>query len=280
MLPIFLAGDPAFDDDLGGALMAMDEELALLASTLRRAGAAVRQVIGRGLQTTYKTGDDPLTQADVAANQILQASLLGAFPEDGWLSEETQDNPHRLTRQRVWVVDPIDGTRELVAGIPEYALSVALVVAGMPQLGGVYNPATEELFLGVVGQGVTANGQPVRADHPLGAQPLVLASRSEVQRGEWTQFQEQMAVQAVGSIAYKLALVAAGRADATLSLRPKHEWDVAGGVALVLAAGGVVTTATGAPLVFNQMPPLLPNILATTQAAAPVIRQRLAATLG
>jgi len=260
--------------------MGMEQELTVLAAALHQAGKAVRQVMAAGLQTTYKRGDDPLTQADVAANRVLQECLLGAFPEDGWLSEETRDDQQRLTRMRVWVVDPIDGTRELVQGIPEYALSVALVVAGAPQLGGVYNPATEELFLGVVGQGVTANGQPVRADHPLGDKPVVLASRSEVRRGEWTRFQECLEVQVVGSIAYKLALVAAGRADATFSLRPKHEWDVAGGVALVQAAGGVVTTATGVPLVFNQRPPLLPSILAATQAAAPVLRHALALALG
>lgn len=254
----------------------MDKELTVLATALQTAGAAVRKVVAEGLQTTYKTGDDPLTQADLAANRTLQEQLLGAFPEDGWLSEETQDQPERLHKQRVWVVDPIDGTRELVEGIPEYALSVALVVEHQPLLGGVYNPARDELFLGAVGQGVTYNGQPVQASHPLSHPPLVLASRSEVRRGEWQRFQSVIQVQAVGSIAYKLALVAAGRADATFSLGPKHEWDIAGGVALVLAAGGVVTDAQGQALRFNQMPPLLPGIVATTQEAAGVIWQLIA----
>ena len=258
----------------------MLEEVAALERALRQAGQAVRQVVQTGLKTTYKTGDDPLTQADLAANQVLQATLLGAFPTDGWLSEETRDDPGRLTQARVWVVDPIDGTRELVQGIPEYALSVALVVDGEPRLGGVYNPAKDELFLGGVGEGVTCNGQAVRAEHPLGEQPVVLASRSEVHRGEWRRFEGQVTIQVVGSIAYKLALVAAGRADATFSLSPKHEWDVAGGVALVLAAGGVATTAAGQALRFNQMPPLFPNLVATTGQAEAVIRQILAPALG
>ena len=258
----------------------MLEELAVLERALREAGAAVGQVVQTGLKTTYKTGDDPLTQADLAANQVLQETLLGTFPTDGWLSEETRDDQRRLTQARVWVVDPIDGTRELVQGIPEYALSVALVVAGAPRLGGVYNPAKDELFLGVVGAGVTCNGQAVRADHVLGEVPLVLASRSEVQRGEWERFGGQAQIRVVGSIAYKLALVAAGRADATFSLEPKHEWDVAGGVALVLAAGGVATTAAGQALRFNQMPPLFPNLLATTVQAEAVMRQILAPALG
>ncbi|MEN9216100.1 MAG: 3'(2'),5'-bisphosphate nucleotidase CysQ [Gloeomargarita sp. HHBFW_bins_162] len=258
----------------------MDNERQVLEQALRQAGAAVQAVIGTDLKITYKTGDDPLTQADLAANRILQEMLLGTFPHDGWLSEETQDQPQRLDRQRVWVVDPIDGTRELVAGIPEYALSVALVVDGDARLGGVYNPATDELFIGEMGEGVTCNGQAVRADHPLGAQPVVLASRSEVKRGEWQRFMERAAVRVVGSIAYKLALVAAGRADGTFSLGPKHEWDVAGGVALVRAAGGVAMTAAGELPRFNQMPPLWPSILATTPTAEPVIRQLLAPTLG
>ncbi len=250
----------------------MVRELEVLEQALHRAGVQVQAVVATGLQTTYKTGDDPLTQADVTANQVLQETLLGAFPGDGWLSEETRDDPGRLTQSRVWVVDPIDGTRELVQGIPEYALSVALVVDGEPCLGGVLNPAKGELFLGVVGEGVTVNGQPVRADHPLGEPPVVLASRSEVQRGEWQRFEGQIERRVVGSIAYKLALVAAGRADATFSLSPKHEWDVAGGVALVVAAGGVVTTVAGQALRFNQMPPRLPNLVATTVAAQPVMR--------
>ncbi|MCS6781593.1 MAG: 3'(2'),5'-bisphosphate nucleotidase CysQ [Gloeomargarita sp. SKYBB_i_bin120] len=253
----------------------MEQELAVVARALRAAGAAVRQVVTEGLQTTYKSGDDPLTRADITANQVLQSELLGVFPEDGWLSEETRDQPERLHKQRVWVVDPIDGTRELVEGIPEYALSVALAIGGKPVLGGVYNPARDELFLGVLGQGVTYNGQPVRASHPLSDPPLVLASRSEVRRGEWAPFQSVMQVQVVGSIAYKLALVAAGRADATFSLGPKHEWDVAGGVALVLAAGGVATDAQGQALQFNQMPPLLSGIVATTPAARDVVWQLL-----
>ncbi|MEN9217983.1 MAG: inositol monophosphatase family protein, partial [Gloeomargarita sp. DG_2_bins_126] len=107
----------------------------------------------------------------------------------------------------------------------------------------------------------------------LGVRPVVLASRSEVQRGAWQQFAGRAEIRVVGSIAYKLALVAAGRADATFSLGPKHEWDVAGGVALVTAAGGVVTTAAGEPLQFNQMPPWLPSIVATTRAAAAVIHR-------
>ncbi|MEN9208584.1 MAG: 3'(2'),5'-bisphosphate nucleotidase CysQ [Gloeomargarita sp. GMQP_bins_120] len=255
----------------------MDRELAVVATALQAAGAAVQGVVQDGLQTTYKRGDDPLTQADLAANRVLQEQLLGAFPQDGWLSEETQDQEERLRRERVWVVDPIDGTRELVAGIPEYALSVALVVQGQPVLGGVYNPARDELFLGVVGQGVTYNGRSVRADHPLQQPPLVLASRSEVRRGEWTGFQSTLQVQVVGSIAYKLARVAAGQADATFSLGPKHEWDVAGGAALVMAAGGVVTDARGQALRFNQMPPLLPGIVATTPAAWEVLWPFIAA---
>ncbi|APB34698.1 Inositol-phosphate phosphatase [Gloeomargarita lithophora Alchichica-D10] len=258
----------------------MVRELAVLESALRQAGAAVCQVVETGLKTTYKTGDDPLTEADLAANRVLQAALLGAFPTDGWLSEETQDQPQRLGQQRVWVVDPIDGTRELVQGIPEYALSVALVVDGQPCLGGVYNPAQEELFLGQIGAGVTCNGLPVGAGHPLGAMPVVLASRSEVRRGTWQRFEGQMTIRVVGSIAYKLAQVAAGRADATFSLSPKHEWDVAGGVALVLAAGGVVITAAGQALEFNQMPPLLPSILATTPAAEAIMRQIIGTALG
>jgi Archaeal fructose-1,6-bisphosphatase and related enzymes of inositol monophosphatase family len=128
--------------------MGMDQELAVLAAALHQAGKAVRQVMAAGLQTTYKRGDDPLTQADVAANRVLQECLLGAFPEDGWLSEETWDDQRRLTRMRVWVVDPIDGTRELVQGIPEYALSVAFSGGGGTPVGRCVQPGDGGIVFG------------------------------------------------------------------------------------------------------------------------------------
>lgn len=205
---------------------------------------------------------DPVTEADHAADRVLREIL----PRDGegWLSEETADNADRLSCRRVWVVDPIDGTREFVEGIPEWCISIGLVEDGAPVAGGIFNPATDELVLGSVETGVMYNGEPVRVQDRVSLEgATVLASRSETRRGEWERFADApFAVKPCGSVAYKLGLVAAGRADATWTLVPKSEWDVAAGAALVRSAGGVVTLADGMERPFNQPDPLLPNFVA------------------
>jgi len=204
----------------------------------------------------------PVTAADHAVNELLLEALPG--PDEGWLSEETADELSRLERRRVWVVDPIDGTLEFVQGIPEWCVSIGLVEDGKAVAGGICNPAAGEFFLGSVETGLSLNGEslpvPVRrrAD-----EPLVLASRSEVKRGEWARYQQRgFTVRPMGSVAYKLARVAAGLADATWTLVPKHEWDVAAGVALVSAGGGTVRTLEGEEPRFNRAKPKLSGLLA------------------
>ncbi len=136
------------------------------------------------IETEYKVGHDPVTEADRALDAVLRKELLREG--EGWLSEESVDDPVRLQRSRVWVVDPLDGTREFVKGIPEFCVSIGFVENGRPVAGGIYNPATDETFLGSMDSGVTYNGKPSQPSQRKtlnGA--LVLASRSEVKRGEW-----------------------------------------------------------------------------------------------
>ena len=171
------------------------------------------------------------------------------------------------------MVDPLDGTREFVAGIPEFCVSIAMVEDGRPVAGGICNPATNEIFLGSLETGVAYNGEPARASQKTtldGA--LVLASRSEVKRGEWKQFvNATFKIRPMGSVAYKLALVSAGLADATFTLTPKNEWDVAAGAALVQSAGGFVRTLNGFPVRCNNKSPLLTGLL----ACGPLLRDEL-----
>ena len=210
----------------------------------------------------YKSGHDPVTEADRAVDAALRKELLR--DGEGWLSEESADDFLRLKRNRVWIVDPLDGTREFVEGIPEFCTSVALVEDGRAVAGGICNPATNEVFLGSLDSGVTYNG---KAAHASTRQSLagatILASRSETKRGEWKRFgAANFTVRPMGSVAYKLALVAAGLADATFTLVPKHEWDVAGGAALVESGGGVVRLLTGEPLRCNNRDVLISGLLA------------------
>jgi myo-inositol-1(or 4)-monophosphatase len=237
--------------------------------TLERIQAALeagRKVLNRytpgAIEAKFKAGDDPVTEADRAVDQVLRQHLLR--DDEGWLSEESVDDCSRLDRNRVWVVDPLDGTREFVQGIPEFCISIAMVENGIPVAGGICNPATNELIIGSRDSGVTYNGQPAQATTRKelhGA--LVLASRSEVKRGEWKQFEQaEFKVRAMGSVAYKLGLVSAGHADITFTLVPKHEWDVAAGAALVLSGGGFVQTLENTDLVCNQKNPLITGLIA------------------
>ena len=205
---------------------------------------------------------DPLTAADEAADRVLREVLPAQ--EEGWLSEESIDDPVRLDCRRVWVVDPIDGTREFVEGIPEWCISVGLVEDGLPVAGGIYNPATEELVIGSLETGVEYQGRPSSVTGLSGLDgAVILASRSETRRGEWDLLDgAPCEVRPCGSVAYKMALVAAGEADGTWTLVPKSEWDVAAGTALVRAAGGSVIHADGTEPTFNQRLPRYPNLLA------------------
>jgi myo-inositol-1(or 4)-monophosphatase len=240
---------------------------------------AAREVFARftpgEIEAEYKAGHDPVTEADRAIDAVLRQNLLR--DGEGWLSEETADNPSRLDKEKVWIVDPLDGTREFVMGLPEFCVSIGFVENGQPVAGGIYNPATKQSFLGARDTGVLYNGKPSSPSQRTRLEgSLILASRSEVKRGEWRQFESaSFKTQAMGSVAYKLALVSAGLADITFTLTPKNEWDVAAGAALVSAAGGFVCKPDASPLVCNQRNPLLPGLL----AGGPYLREELLAAV-
>lgn len=238
---------------------------------------SARQVFARftlgAIEAEYKAGHDPVTEADKAVDAVLRQELLRVG--EGWLSEESVDDLSRLEKKRVWIVDPLDGTREFVAGIPEFCVSVAMVEDGIPVAGGICNPATNEIFLGSLDSGVTYNGRLARASQRTSLEgAVILASRSETKRGEWKRFEKSsVQVRPMGSVAYKLALVSAGLADITFTLTPKHDWDIAAGAALVSSAGGFVTTLENSPLRCNRKSPLLSGLL----AGGPFMRDELLA---
>lgn len=244
----------------------MDKEINLLLEAVRMAGSAVINLHCSEKDIQAKGLNDIVTRGDFLVNDILHQQLTQHFPDDGWLSEETADDLSRLHRSRVWIVDPIDGTREFAKGIPEYAISVALVEDGLPKVGVVFNPATNQLFHAVHGQGAWLNGELIQCIDSSAGPLILLASRSEYQRGEWQRFIQKQQVQVIGSIAYKLALVAAGQAHATFSLSDKHEWDIAAGVLLVQEAGGVALTKEQLPIPFNQPNVKVNGIVATSRA--------------
>lgn len=229
-------------EELERAAVAAAEEAGYVIAGLRRTGVRY----GR------KPGYELVSEADLRAAQLLYDRLTAALPEAGWLSEEHRDTGARLAREWVWVVDPLDGTREYLLGIPEFAVSVALIRGGEPVLGVVHNPATGETF---------ATGSltpPATEDGRL----RVLVGRGETEAGEVPPLPRESEILGVGSIAYRLALVAAGRAEAVITVQPRAEWDVAAGVALCRAASLAVTDARGAALRFNKPRPGVAGLVA------------------
>jgi myo-inositol-1(or 4)-monophosphatase len=258
-------------------------ELELALDTARAAGALVMRWFRQSPAVRYKTPAQPVTDADVAADRLIRERLLGARPSYGWLSEESGASQGRLSAHRVWIVDSIDGTRSFVAGRPEFAISLGLVEDGEPVLGVVLNPAADEVYWAVRDGDAFAgllDGSSVARIH-LRQQtepPTVLASRSEMARGEFEDFGGATGpwrVEGLGSTAFKLARLAAGRADAYISRGPMSEWDVCAAALIVERAGGIVTDAEGRSIRYNRADPALAGCV----AAAPALHARaLAAT--
>ena len=202
---------------------------------------------------------DPLTSADLAADTCLKEMLLGSYPEYGWLSEETADSDGRLGKDAVWIVDPLDGTKEFLEQIAEFGVSVALVESGRPTVAVIYNPVTEELFSAVSGGGTFLNGRRVFCtDCDRLDRASMSVSRSEAARGEVDPLRAHLGeLREIGSVAYKLAVVSAGLTDVNVSVQPKNEWDVCAGDLLVCEAGGRMLDLDSRVRVYNQRDPLI-----------------------
>ena len=231
-----------------------------LGRILHDAEELARAAYGRPIDVDWKGDGSPVTAVDRAIDALLHDALGALVPGAGWLSEESADDRSRLERELVWIVDPIDGTKQLVRRIPEIAISIALVRDGSPVAAAVANPIAGERGVWVEGSSPRFEGlTPREAPDDLDAAEAIV-SRSESEEGELVGLGGLVgSTRAVGSVAYKLLRVAS-RADAlTFSVRPKSEWDVCGGIALVLAAGGAFVRLDGRPVVFNQPDPSIPS---------------------
>lgn len=247
-----------------------------LSAIAREAGQLALSRSGDAYDRWEKSPGNPVCEIDLEVNDLLRSRLFALDPGAGWLSEETADSSARLGRRRVWVVDPIDGTRDYVRGRPGWAVSIALVEDGRAMLGVLDAPARREHWLAEAGKGATRNGAALRVS---GRQDFAGARVPADQLPEVDK--DLVAVNRPNGIALRMAMVAAGEADLAASLRWGNEWDIAAAALIVAEAGGTVTDALGQPLRFNSDPPSALGVLAVTpaihRAAVNRLRERVEA---
>jgi myo-inositol-1(or 4)-monophosphatase len=241
------------------------------------AAALARTAAAGPLEVAQKADQSPVTAVDRAVDAFLSRELTALAPGSAWLSEESADDLARLTAPLVWIVDPIDGTKQLVRGIPEVAISIGLVREHEVVAAAIVNPMTGE-------RGAWVEGSPpefcglVKQPSPRSlAHTAAIVSRTETEAGDLVGFAGLVgATRPVGSVAYKLLRVAAGADALTYSVRPKSEWDICAGVGLVRAAGLVYVRLDGAPLLFNQRDTRIPSgAVAGPESLAIQLRERI-----
>ncbi len=225
------------------------DDLKLLQDTVHQAGNIARKFYGGDYKRWSKEGGSPVTEADLAVNVFLRDRLTAARPDYGWLSEESTDDPARLAKHDVFVIDPIDGTIAFLKNRPHFTICAAVVAGGRPVCGVVYNPISEELYAARENGGAFRNGTPIHVSARNALEDCaMLGDRTQFACPPWP----AMHVQNRNSVAYRLALVADGSADASVSLTAKRDWDLAAADIILQEAGGRLSDASGKPLVYNK----------------------------
>ena len=232
----------------------MKNVLKIVVDASLKAGACILGYYKSEYEIKEKSYHNPVTTADHAANDKLKKVLLREFPDYGWFSEETLDSPERLEKEYVWIIDPLDGTKEFIEGVPHFVVSVALVKNKEPVIGVLYNPIKDELFTAEKGKGAFLNGERIYCSFKDNVNDMIiLNSRSETRRGLWKPYCNHFKeLRPIGSVAYKLGLTAAGKADIFASLRPKNEWDICAGNCIINEAGGKLIDLSGNTRLYNQ----------------------------
>ena len=233
---------------------------ARLVQAMRMGGALALSFFGTPVRQWTKGTASPVSEADIAVNDLLRQTLCGTDCDAGWLSEESPDQPERLVRERVWVVDPIDGTRAFLAGHEDWSLSAALVESGRPVLAAVYAPVSDQFFFAAKGEGAWLNSVRIRAtEGEQIAKTCIAGPQKLIERLNLTQ-SDITVVPKIGSLALRLARVAEGRIDVALAGGNSHDWDLAAADLLVHEAGGRMTALSGEGLVYNR-PQLVHQVL-------------------
>lgn len=252
------------------------EDLKLITEAALEAGELAAELRTKGLEIEYKAGNSPVTNADLAADRLLKARLGAARPDYGWLSEETADDATRLGKRRLFVVDPIDGTRAFLNDRPWWAVSIAVVDGDRPIAGAVFAPQLRETYTAAAGAGAQLNGRPIAAsgvcvldDCGMAGDPRVFVHPS------WPIPWPAMRIEQRNSTAYRMCLVAAGAFDAAVAPLPKHDWDLAAADLIATEAGCFVGDHRGEAFRYNRPRPVQGSLVCCAPELAPLILERV-----
>jgi myo-inositol-1(or 4)-monophosphatase len=261
----------------GTELVRMQRELA---EAVSEAGEVALRLFHNGFKSWMKDGNSPVTEADIAVNELLRKRLRTFMPEAGWLSEETADVPDRLSRNTLFIVDPIDGTRAFVNKLSDWCISAALVADGRPVAASLFAPVTNELYLAALGQGASRNGTPIAANSRSDLAGARIGSPKIRARYLDKKGINLDAVPKIHSLALRFARVASGEIDAALASANSHDWDLAAADLIVHEAQGMLTTIHGEQPSYNRAETGHPELAAAGIALHPALLRALTPSHG
>ncbi|MFN4185484.1 MAG: inositol monophosphatase family protein [Hyphomonas sp.] len=258
----------------------LEQDIEVMLALAKEAGdLALSFTLKGGAEAWNKTGGKgPVTEADLAVNRLCLKHLQAARPDYGWLSEETLDEPSARAKSRVWVVDPIDGTRAYINGDPHWCIALAIVEEGEAVASVLYAPALGRMYSARKGAGAFLNGSAIRVSLRAAEDGLrLITNEGLVTHPSWPEPwpRVEIARPKPNATLLRMAHVATGEWDAALVLAEKSDWDLAAGTVLVQEAGGQATTHLGEPFVFNQAVPAQRSVLASGNALHPLLLRRL-----
>lgn len=246
-----------------------ENDLLLLEDAAREAGRIALSFFGGDPKTWYKDNKSPVSEADLEVDGYLAEVLGSARPSYGWLSEEAADNKERLDCERVFIIDPIDGTRAFLAGGDEWTVSLAVVEHGRPVAGVVYCPVRNEMFTALSGGGAHLNGAPIKVTEQQTLEGARLSAPHSIANNEAVLASGFARMPNIRSLAYRLAMVAAGRVEISVARSGPSDWDLAAAELLVQEAGGRLTSLAGQGIVYNKAEVRHPALIA---ASGPLLK--------
>ncbi|MCW2308172.1 3'(2'),5'-bisphosphate nucleotidase CysQ [Rhodobium gokarnense] len=254
-------------------------DLDLLAGAARDAGALALTYFRRDPDRWMKEGNSVVTEADIAVDDFLRERLVSSRPDHGWISEESEDNATRLGCARVFVVDPIDGTRAFVDGRPDWTVSLAIAEAGRPVAAALFAPVHDELFLASAGAGASLNGAPIAPSRHKGLKGALIAGSKNVISDKALAATGIRRAGFIPSLAYRLALVGDGRIDGAAARPDAYDWDLAAADLIVHEAGGLMTDIDGRQIRYNERRLRHPALVAAAAGVHEALRQRIASSV-